>query len=196
MLRHASGASARAALVVLVACLLAACSRQPMVASETLTPESPPKRQVEPGAPPCTLRLVELVDTRTSPEMFGIVDGRAIYAPKDIPAWLKSIAEGLRPRGVTPSYGDAPDATPAMLEGKIALTTAWLSNVRGNITSTAVLKVQARNAAGGSIDKSYRGSVARILWWSNPSEAQEGIDDAVSRALDAAATDLRQLCKG
>jgi hypothetical protein len=186
----------KAALALAAACALAACSRQPLVASDTHTPETPPKLVVEPGAPPCTLQVAELIDARASPEMFGVVDGRAIYAPKDIPAWLRSVVDGLRPRGVTPRFDAAADAEPAMLEGRIALTTAWLSNVRGNITSTAILHVRARNAAGGTVDEFYRGSVARILWWSDPSEAQEGIDDALSRALDAAAADLRQLCKG
>lgn len=167
-----------------------------MVASETLTPETPPKRQVEANVSACTVKIVELKDARTSPEMFGVVDGRAIYAPKDIPKWLRSIVDGLKPRGVTPRFDDAGEAAPAMLEARVTLQTAWLSNVRGNITSTAVLHVQARNPAGATIDKPYRGSVARILWWSKPAEAQEGIDDALSRALDAAAVDMRQLCTG
>jgi hypothetical protein len=73
--------------------------------------------------------------------------------------------------------------------------TSVISLPNRSVTSTAVIHVTARNGAGKNIDKSYRGGVARILWWGGASEAQSGIDDAISRALDSAAVDLRQLCK-
>lgn len=176
--------------------LLAACANPPpMTASQTLPPDRPSKVHAAKDAPTCTVRVTSLTDARTSPEMFGIVANRAIYAPEDRAAWLRSVVDGLKTRGVTPSFPDEDAAGPAMIEARFSLRSAWMTSVRANITATAVLQVEARGAGGKTIDKPYRGSVARILWHGKPGELQKGIDDAVSRALNQIAIDMHGLCR-
>lgn len=136
-------------------------------------------------------------DARPSPQMLGVVRGRAVYAPEDTATWLRSIVDGLKSRGVTPLFAQDGPVTPDGIEAKVSLQIAWMTNTGENITSTAVLHVQAGRSGALNIDKSYRGSGSRmtVMTGSPPEELQKGIDGAIGKALDSIATDLRQLCK-
>jgi hypothetical protein len=179
-------------------CLGACAPPEPMVASPNLVRDVPAKVRPVKDAPPCEVRITEVTDARSSPEMLGVVRGRAVYAPQDTATWLHSIVEGLQPRGVTPLFGQDGPVSPDDLTAKVSLQIAWMTNTAENITSTAVLHVQAGRAGAPAIDKSYRGSGSRmtVMTGSPPEELQKGIDGAIGKALDSIATDLRQLCKG
>jgi hypothetical protein len=169
---------------------------QPMILSPTFADATPPKVGRAKGAASCAAHFVELVDARRAPETLGVVGRRAIYAPKDPTAWLISIISSLKSRGITPILADGQSSTLGAIEAKVSLQTLWITEGVGGITTTAVMRVQAKGAAERTIEQYYRSNMLKTGYWSGgPSVVQASIDGALSKLLDAMATDLQIMCK-
>jgi hypothetical protein len=186
-------------LVVVTAGLLltpppAFAAPQPMTLTPTFSDALTPKVDLPKKSPACVVHIASLTDERRAPEVVGVVDRRAVYAPKDIQAWLRAIVGGLQSRGITLEQTDAP--VPAAIEASFTLQTIWITESVINVMSTAVMKVQAKNGNGQTIDQFYRGNMLKTGYWSDgPGVIQASIDGAFSKVLDAAAKDFLKLCK-
>lgn len=92
-----------------------AAPAQPLV----MDPQYAERERDEPAraAPGCAVTIAALTDERRSPETIGMLPGiRAIAAPADRAAWLRSVIEiGLTARGFTTTYAPAPAESPAAL---------------------------------------------------------------------------------
>lgn len=144
--------------------------------------------------PSCRVHIVKLTDGRHSPELLGVVLGRAVRAPPDPAVWLRSIMNGLQARGVMPIFdGDRSEsATP--IEVQVSLLTAWVTDTASNKTANVVLHVQTRTAGAEPSERDYRGSSSTIDWSASADELQAMVDRAFAAALDNIAVDFRQLC--
>jgi hypothetical protein len=165
-----------------------------MVANATMTHDTP-RQRFDTAGTSCTVRIDNLSDDRSSPEMLGVVQGRAVYAPADRTGWLRSILSGLESRGVPVRFMDEQAAEP-LIRSRISLKTAWMTNIASNISATVVIHVRAEGTGHASLDQSYRASSSRMIFWAGISDAelQKGLDGAFSDALDDMAEDMRRLC--
>jgi hypothetical protein len=140
---------------------------------------------------PCTLRILNLIDERRSPEMIGVYFGRAIHAPDDRDAWLRSMIAALKSRKITVEFAEAGTASPV----DIAVTKAWIANTESNMSASIVFRMKTTDASGAAVEQSYRGGASHMSYWSGgPGELQRAFDTAVSRALDAMAGDMHKSC--
>lgn len=147
--------------------------------------------KVPKDAKPCTLRVLGLVDERRSPEMIGVYFGRAIHAPEDRDAWLRSMIVALKSRKITVEFADVTTATPV----EIAVTKAWIANTESNMSASIVFRMKTKDVAGVTTEQSYRGGASHMSYWSGgPGELQRAFDTSVSRGLDAMAADMHKLC--
>jgi hypothetical protein len=147
--------------------------------------------KVAKDAKPCTLRIASLIDERRSPEMIGVYFGRAIHAPEDRDAWLRSMIAALKSRKITVEFAAAGAATPV----DIAVTKAWIANTESNMSASIVFRMKTTDASGTTVEQSYRGGASHMSYWSGGSgELQRAFDTSVSRALDAMAGDMHKSC--
>ncbi len=143
------------------------------------------------NAKPCHVKLASLVDERRSPELVGIYLGRSIRAPTDRDAWLNSMIAALRSRKIFTTPIDAENATPL----DIAVTKAWITNTDLNMSASIVFRLRLTDEAGVKTEQSYRGGASHSSFISGgPNQLQRAFDTAVSRALDAMATDIQRRC--
>lgn len=141
----------------------------------------------------CTVNFAEIVDERRSPEMVGVIERRAVRAPADVQAWMRAVLGGLPARGVDVRFDAA--AAPGTTPARFTLQTAWIQSTVVTYSASVVVRLQAEGAAGGAIDKSYRGRVARTAYWSGGTGTlQSAVDGAFADALDAMAVDLKAVC--
>lgn len=141
---------------------------------------------------PCRVKLASLIDERRNPEMIGVYFGRAIRAPSDRDAWLNSIIAALKSRKITAAAtADAEYATPV----DIAVTKAWITNTDQNMSASIVFRLRLTDEAGVKTEQSYRGGASHSSFISGgPNQLQRAFNTAVSRALDAMATDIQLHC--
>jgi hypothetical protein len=177
----------------------AAIDRSPMVMGPLYAePARKPENPAPPSANGCQVQIVELRDTRRAPETLGAwATMRAIQAPPDREAWLRSVFEvGLAARGfnatVTPSGGGL---TPGAVTARVRVQAIWISIVPGDQTGSVVIRMSAAAPSGApGPEKVYRGDQIRAFW----SSSQESFNDMTNRtfaaALDAMSADLRPLC--
>jgi hypothetical protein len=143
----------------------------------------------------CTLQVANLTDDRRSPEMIGVYFGRAIHAPNDREAWLRSMVQSLKSRKISIEFTDNTAIATKTRPLEVALTKAWIANTESNISANIVFRVRTADAAGVPNEQFYRGGASHMSYWSGgPGELQRAFDTAVSRALDAAAVDMHKLC--
>ncbi len=144
--------------------------------------------------PVCAVTVTGLVDNRRSPEMIGVFDGRAVHAPEDRDAWLKSVIGALKSRKIELRFSD--DQLPAVsgITAQISLVKAWIANTNSNMSASVVMQLKATTPEGQTLDLPYRGGGSHINWASGFGELQRVMDVAIGRSLDAMAADLHKLC--
>ncbi len=149
----------------------------------------------------CAVNITELSDPRRAPDVLGMMGNRAIVAPADREAWLRSVFEvGLHARGFAATFTtpDASAATPDANAGdalivRVSVRSIWLSTVGMNKTAAAVLHVAASRGSQ-THEADYRGDVVLANWAGTQTEFNGALERAFARALDAIAVDLRPLC--
>lgn len=186
-------AGAWLAAVGLAAASPAFAAPQPAQLTATFKDRDGPKGETEAKAPACTVNFAEIVDERRSPELVGVIERRAVRAPADVQAWMRAVLGGLAARGVNAKFEAA--AAPGTPSARFTLQTAWIQSTVVTYSASVVVRLQAEGAAGGAIDKSYRGRVARTAYWSGGTGTlQSAVDGAFADALDAMAVDLKAVC--
>jgi hypothetical protein len=143
----------------------------------------------------CAVKVTGLTDERRSPEMIGVYFGRAIHAPEDRDAWLRSMVASLKSRKVEVEFADAAAAITGARLVNISVTKAWIANTESNMSANIVFRFRTIDSAGLESDQFYRGGASHMSYWSGGvGELQRAFDTAVSRALDAAAADMHKFC--
>ena len=137
---------------------------------------------------------MEIADARRSPEMIGMLGGKPVLAPQDRTAWLLSVVGGLKARGIATDFRNPAVEDPDVINARIVLQTAWINSVQVSLDQSVVFRIQAKGTDGRTIDKYYRGSSTRMNWASGDGEIKTAMNVAFSRALDAVAHDLAELC--
>ncbi len=126
--------------------------------------------------------------------MIGVFSGRAIHAPEDRAAWLKSVIDALKSRKIDVRFSDTQLPAASGITAHISLAKAWIANTNSNMSASVVLQLKATTPAGQAIDMPYRGGGSHINWASGFGELQRVMDVAIARSLDAMAADLHKLC--
>lgn len=140
--------------------------------------------------PACSVRFAEIVDARRSPDVLGVIDRRAVLAPKDFQAWMKAVLGGLAARGVTARFDPDP-AAPNLPSARLALQIASIQSTVVTYSASVVVKLQV----DGEAERTYRGRVARTAYWSGGTDTlQSAVDGAFADALDEMAVDLKAMC--
>lgn len=186
--------AAIAAACAIAAAMPAAATNQPLVLSPNFS-ETPGDvlSPVAKGTATCAVAFTALSDDRRDPSTVGVVGNRAVQSPQDRQAWMRSILGGLTARGVTPGFdADAPAAAPT---AKASLQMVWLSGVAVDFSANVIVAVDATGTDGHTLQKTYRGHVARLNWASGSDEMQVAINKAFSDVLNRMAPDLQALCK-
>jgi hypothetical protein len=143
----------------------------------------------------CAVNFAEIVDQRRSPDVMGVIDRRAVLAPKDFQTWMKAVLGGLTARGVTARFEPDAAATPPIPSARLALQIASIQSTVVTYSASVVVKLKAEGPAGEALDRSYRGRVARTAYWGGGTDKlQSAVDGAFADALDAMAVDLKALC--
>ena len=164
----------------------AAAAPKPAQLMPTFDERNPPNR----ADPSCAVRF-EIVDGRRSPDVLGVIDRRAVLAPKDFQAWMKAVLGGLTARGVTARL--EPDAAADLPSARLTLQIASIQSTVVTYSASVVLKLELSGAA--PLDRSYRGRVARTAYWGGGTDTlQSAVDGAFADALDEMAVDLKGLC--
>lgn len=173
--------------------LLAACvPAQPMTASAAFV-EPLADRAPAQDATACGLRIVEVGDARLAPETLGVVSGRAIKAPPDRDAWLRSVAMGLGSRGYSVRFA-APAGDSREVQVSITLKSLWVYDLTSNKVANVVISVAAQQPGHPGLSRDYRGDITRVNWSSSDDELQKLTNAAFGLALDKVGQDLRALC--
>jgi len=150
-----------------------------------------------PAAPACPITVVSLTDTRRAPDILGMeMQFRALGAPADRQAWLRSIVEtGLTARGFTPTV--SPEGAPApaadTLTLSLSLKAAWISLPTMNKSASVVLRAGAGRGVPG-LARDYRGDVTNLNWAGTTNEFNSLLNRTIAQALDDLAADLRPMC--
>lgn len=184
----------RRILVGSVAVMSACAPPLPVALRSTYTDHFSAGTAVERNPPSCRVHIVKLTDERHSPELLGIVLGRAVRAPPDAAVWLRSIMNGLQARGVMPIFDDDRSESDVPIKVQISLLIAWLTDTGSNKTANVVLNVQTRSPGAEPGGRDYRGGSSTIDWSASADELQSTVDRAFAVALDKLAVDFRQLC--
>jgi hypothetical protein len=173
------------ALTAAISLLVAACAAPPpMVVNPAFTnPSRVPAKSVA-TARGCRLDVAEIVDARRAPEMLGIV-GRAVKAPDDRAAWLRSVVAGLDARGFSVTFD-----TTAPAGSRAVVVQMTLTNKDANV----VWRVVAQRPGAPALVGDYRGAVSTVNWAGSPSELRGLVDQAFAKSLDSMAPDLHGLC--
>lgn len=141
----------------------------------------------------CPVNFVQILDERRSPELVGVINQRAVLAPKDIQTWLRAILAGFNRRGVKPTFDAGVPARPPI--AKFSLQTAWIASTEATYSANVVIRLQVQGVADKSLDQVYRGRVSRTAFWSGGVDTlQSAIDGAFADALDAMAVDMKRIC--
>ncbi len=169
--------------------------KAPAILTPTFRDRAHPGVIDEKKTPLCPINFIEIADARTSPQLVGVVDQRAVQAPTDTRAWLRAVLNGLRARGIRPLYdGDVSSAAtvPAI---KFSLGTAWIGQSAGGYNGNVVISLTSTGTGSGAFSKVYRGRVTRTDYWSSGDDRmQSTIDGAFANALDLIAVDLKLMC--
>jgi hypothetical protein len=155
----------------------------------------PPRSAAKNGAviPSCRLEVVAIQDNRRAPDILGVV-GRAVKAPDDRAAWLRSVVVGLSMRGFTVAFaGTAPPAKHALIV-RMTLVSAWVAATSVNKNADVLWRVEAERPKTAGVAKDYRGAVSSMNWTDDSKELRALVDQAFSRSLDAMSPDLHDLC--
>jgi hypothetical protein len=169
---------------------LAACAPlEPITASGTFQDHLPARAPAPAGG--CAVNITAVADARTSPEILGIV-GRAVKAPSDTQAWLRSILQGLGSRGFQVGFAAAPE--PEAINMQVRLDKAWLTGTATNKTANVVVHVRAERAGSAPLEADYRGALTVMNWASTAAELQRLADTAFAKALDEMTPPLKRLC--
>jgi hypothetical protein len=145
--------------------------------------------------PACTINFAEIADARSSPDIVGVIDRRAVHAPEDVQTWMKAVLGGLVARGVGVRFEPGAAPAPAAPSAHFTLQTAWIQSTVVTYSANVVVHLQAENAVGAKIDSSIRGRVARTAYWSGGRDTlQSAVDGAFADALDKMAVELKGLC--
>lgn len=156
-------------------------------------PEDPSPKETVPS---CAVSFAETVDERRSPETLGVIGKRAVRAPDNVSLWMKAVLSGLSARGVHARFGN-PAAGQNPPTALFRLQTAWIAQNVQTYDANVVVKLEARNASGQEVDRTYRGRASRTTYWSAGSGVmQKAVDGAFADALDDMAADLKALCRG
>ncbi len=145
--------------------------------------------------PSCRLEVVAIQDTRRAPDILGVV-GRAVKAPDDRAAWLRSVVAGLSIRGFTVAFASAAPAAMHTLVVRMTLVSAWVAANSVNKNANVVWRVEAERPNTAVVAKDYRGAVSSVNWTGESKELSALVDQAFSRSLDAMTPDLHELCGG
>jgi len=176
---------------------LAAFAPQPVQISETFVDRLPEGYRLAKGevAPPgCPVNVVQISDDRRAKDAIGVVGGRAVKAPLDTDAWLKSIMGGLNARRFAVSFDSARPPAAADITVSVSLKSVWLTSVMTNKAGTVVMHVHAERPGKPVIDKDLRGNLTNGNWASTRDELTNLTNAVFALALDQMAADLWTLC--
>jgi hypothetical protein len=182
------GLATAAAILALAAC----APLEPITANVTFLDRPAAVKPVASAG--CVLNVSEVVDGRAAPDTLGIVAGRAVKAPLDSQAWLRSILQGFDRRGFQVDFRPAAAPNPAAITMKVRLQKAWLTSVATNKNANVVLHIRAERAGLPPLDADYRGDLSVLNWASTAAELQRLVDASFAKALDDMTPPLRRLC--
>lgn len=164
----------------------------PMTLAQTF--EDPMAQGTAMLAPSCSVNVVALEDLRSDPQMIGVYNRRAVKAPADRQAWLRSIVDALARRGVQPQFETDAESGEGMNVG-IYLERAWVSNTLNDIAVSVVFRIDEPGPNGTAEPARFRGTQQKITYFSGgEGKIQRGMDSAFAEALDAMAIHLRARC--
>lgn len=175
----------------LAACLaLSGCVSQAPVAIAPATLAASTSSTAKPVK--CKIAVRRITDERSAPQLVGIVGGRSVPSPADVPAWLSSVLSRLSAHGIAADFSGA-ESAPGMTYNA-ALMSAWASHVTTNLTAAVVLKMEAVDPDGKIVQRNYRGQAVRINWDSGDEGINKTIDEAFDEALAKMAPDILANC--
>ncbi len=170
--------------------------KTPAILTSTFRDRANPGGFNDKKIPQCQVNFVEIADNRTSPQLVGVVDRRAVHAPADKGAWLRAVLNGLRARGVRPLYDGYVSSDPDVPSVKFGLATAWISQSAGGYNGNVVISLTSTASDAAAFSKVYRARATRTDYWSSGDERmQSTIDGAFEDALEQMAVDLKTMCK-
>lgn len=171
-------------------CLAACAPQQPLVVDTSFAEQRPATRSTGvQSRQSCRVYILEIKDERRSPELLGVVAGRAVRAPENVQEWMRNTLTGLSARGVVPEFGITTPTTPTSLALSISLQLASVTNIRANKSANVQFSVTYLQS-GTSELRSYRGMYAATNWASGDGELQRLVDRAFGKALDQLAADI------
>ena len=203
MTRVPVSGSARSLRFLSAAVLFAGCAAavpalaapQPAQLTPTFKDRDGPSGSSAKDAPPCGLQFIEIADARRSPDVLGVIDRRAVLAPKDFQAWMKAVLGGLTARGVTAWIEGDASGVPGTRPARLTLQIASIQSTVVTYSASVVLKLEIEAGSDEKFERSYRGRVARTAYWSGGTDTlQSAVDGAFADALDEMATDLKGMC--
>lgn len=193
-MRPTAAALGFAATIWLIAGAAAVAAPKPMTLAPVYSDSIGSELDLPKKTPVCVVTVTGLLDNRRSPEMIGVFGGRAVHAPADRDAWLKSVIVALESRKIDLRFSDTQLPADSGITAQISLAKAWIANTNSNMSASVVLQLRATTPAGQAIDMPYRGGGSHINWASGFGELQRVMDVAIARSLDAMAADLHKLC--
>lgn len=174
-------------------CMFTACvNPQPMTAGTSFVPEKEANASVTPGA--CRLRILHIHDDRLDPTVLGQVAGRAVRAPSNEQAWLRSVLAGMRSLSVGVVFAPQAQKKSGDMEADVALERVWVASEATAKTAGVVMRFTFLQSGTVVRQRDYRGGVSTPNWNSGTEEIQRMINEAFARALRQAADDSRALC--
>lgn len=176
---------------------LAAFAPQPVQISETFVdrvPEGYEPVRGEVAVPGCPVNVVQVSDDRRAKDAIGVVGGRAVKAPVDTDAWLKSIMGGLNARRFAVTFDSARPPAAADITVTVSLKSVWLTSVMTNKAGTVVMHLHAERPGKPVIDRDFRGNLTNGNWASTRDELTNLTNAIFALALDQMAVELWTLC--
>ena len=194
-MRYINFASVTIAAALVISGTAAVAAPKPMDLAPTYDDAVGSDLKLEKNPKSCAITIGSLTDERRSPEMVGVFFGRAVRAPADRDAWLRSIIDGLQSRKIAVIPASTAENAQGTARVDIAITKAWVTNTASNMSASIVFRVKPNHPAEASEEKSFRGGASHSSFFSGgPGELQRAFNTAVSRGLDAMASDFHKTC--
>jgi hypothetical protein len=143
----------------------------------------------------CKLGIADLTDERVPADFMGSFFDQPFHPPQDRKAWLRSMAEGLKTRGVDVAFRTDSAPLPAgYAPVTLALKTGWVDYNNGGFSATVVFRLTSKDSAR-PFEKNYRGSFWRTLFMASVGgRSTDAVNGAVAIALDKIAADMKLFC--
>lgn len=184
----------RRASIVCSALALAGCvDTTPVTLRSQFWPSTVTVRRVEPVA--CTLRVVQIVDSRLDPSVLGQVGPREVLIPHHEQEWLRSIVGALGTLGIAVRFGPASNDPAPHIEARVTLERAWVESIASAEAASVVLTVEYLRHGVPMKSADYRGSADQLDWDDGSEPIQNMMDAVLTQVLVQMAGDFRALCR-